>query len=137
MVTQVAKLQLFRGTWYAWEMLPGYTSESFEPYFSPILIQEIVPKKTGQGILAIKFINLFYADGVKDFSLDLKVSKHEAQYLIADILYSKGGPRDRAAIISRLEFEWIRRFGPHLWWHRPPSRRRRPLRTICTRYTTN
>lgn len=80
----------------------------------------MVPKKTGKGILALDFVNVFYAEGAQDFSIDLKVIKHSADYLIADLLYGHEGP-DRAAIISHIEFAWIERFCPELWYHRPPS----------------
>jgi hypothetical protein len=41
-------------------------------------------------------------------------------YLIAELLYGTEGP-DRAAIIGHIEFGWVERFCPELWYHRPPS----------------
>ena len=40
--------------------------------------------------------------------------------LFAELIY--GGKRsDRAAVISHIEFSWIERFCPQLWYHRPPA----------------
>ena len=78
-----AKLQLMPRYWYGWQMLPGYFGV---PYFSPIWVQEVTPRKTGKGILAVKFINMLYAEGVQDFHVNLRILKHEASYLTAEIL---------------------------------------------------
>ena len=78
-----AKLQLMPRHWYGWQMLPGYFGV---PYFSPIWVQEVTPRKTGKGILAVKFINMLYAEGVQDFHVNLRILKHEASYLTAEIL---------------------------------------------------
>ena len=56
----------------------------------------------------------------QNFSVDLKILKHSTDYLIADLLYKTGEP-DRAAVISHIEFAWIERLCPELWYHRPPS----------------
>jgi hypothetical protein len=114
------KLKLLPQCWYGWQMIPGYVGERNVPYCSPIFVERVVPKKTGKGILALDFINVFYAEGVQDFSLDLKIIKHSADYLIADLLYGSDGP-DRAAVISHIEFAWIEHFCPGLWYNRPPS----------------
>jgi hypothetical protein len=114
------KLKLVAQFWYAWQMIPGYVGQRNGPYCSPIFVERVVPKKTGKGILTLDFVNVFYAEGVQGFSLDLKILKHSTEYLIADLL---GGPEetDRAAIISNIEFAWIERFCPELWYHRPPA----------------
>ena len=114
------KLKLAPGSWYAWQMIPGYAGRRNVPYCSPIFVERVVPKKTGKGILALDFVNVFYADGVQRFSLDIKILKHSTDYLIADLLYGLEGP-DRVAIISYIEFSWIERFCPELWYHRPPA----------------
>jgi hypothetical protein len=95
-----AKLQLTPTHWYGWQMLPGYFGEPRVPYFSPICVKEVKPRRTGKGILALGFINTLYAEGVQDFTLDLRILKHEASYLVSEILYGKDGPSDRTAIIS-------------------------------------
>ena len=114
------RLKLEPDTWYGWQMIPGYIGERNVPYFSPILVHQVVPQKTGKSILRLDFSNVFYAEGVKDFSLDLRILKHSADYLVADLLYGDDGP-DRVAVISHIEFAWIERFCPSLWFHRPPS----------------
>lgn len=116
----INKLKLVAQSWYAWQMIPGYIGQRNIPYCSPIFVTKVSPKKTGKGILTLDFVNVFYAEGVQGFSLDLKILKHSTDYLIADLLYGARGP-DRAAIISHIEFGWIERFCPELWYHRPPS----------------
>lgn len=114
------KFKLIPQFWYAWEMIPGYVEEGNVPYCSPIFIQRVVQKKTGKGILALDFLNVFYAEGVQDFSLELRVLKRSADYLVADLLYGTEGP-DRSAIISHIGFPWIERFCPELWRNHLPS----------------
>jgi len=120
MTGQTNKLKLVPQSWYAWQMIPGYIGQRNVPYCSPIFVERVVPKKTGKGILALDFVNVFYAEGVQGFSIDLKVLKHSENYLVADLLYGSEGP-DRSAIISHIEFAWIERFCPELWYYRPPS----------------
>ena len=120
MESLTGKLKLTPESWYAWQMLPGYVGERNVPYCSPIFVQRVVPRKTGKGILGLDFVNVLYAEGVQGFSLDIRILKHSANYLIADLLYGDSG-LDRAAIISHIEFGWIERFCPSLWYHRPPS----------------
>jgi hypothetical protein len=117
---QTNKLKLVPQYWYAWQMIPGYIGKRNVPYCSPIFVEGVAPKKTGKGILTLDFMNVFYADGVQSFSVDLKVLKHSKDYLVADLLSGLEKP-DRTAIISHIEFAWIERFCPELWFHRPPS----------------
>ncbi len=78
------KLKLVPRAWYAWQMIPGYVGQRNVPYCSPIFVGKVVPKKTGKGILTLDFANVFYAEGVQDFSRDIKILKHSKDYLIAD-----------------------------------------------------
>lgn len=115
-------LQLMPDRWYGWQMIPGYSSEQYDPYFSPILVRRVTPKKTGQRILSLSFINAFYVEGMEVFNLDMRILKHEKHYLIADLLYGADiGYDDRVAVISAMEFGWIRRCCPELWQSRPPT----------------
>lgn len=114
------KMKLVPGLWYAWQMIPGYTGERNVPYCSPIFVQGVTPAKSGKRILRLDFVNVFYAEGVQGFSLDLQVLKHADNFMVADLLYGEGGP-DRVAVISYMEFGWLQRFCPELWYHRPPS----------------
>lgn len=84
------KLHLNSKSWYGWQMLPGYGSGV--PYFSPIWVQELTPRKSGKGILGLKFINALYAEGVQDFTLDLRIIRHQASYLVAELLYQGESP---------------------------------------------
>lgn len=121
MTTVNAKLQLSPRHWYSWQMLPGYFGDPPVPYFSPIWVKDVTPRKTGKGILRLGFINTMYAEGVQDFTLDLRILKHEASYLVSVILDEKEGPSDRTAIIGLIGFEWIQHFCPNTWTARPPS----------------
>lgn len=113
------RLQLAPDGWYGWQMLPGYGGGRNVPYFSPIRVTRVTPKKTGKKILTVSFLNVLYAEGVQDFTLDLRILKHEPDYLIADLLDDGSGQEGRAAVISHIEFEWIRRFCPDLWTANP------------------
>jgi hypothetical protein len=90
-------------TWYAWQMLPGYTDEF---YYSPIYIQKVIPKKSGKSMLEVHFINAFYAAGTKDFELDMKVIKREPGFMMLDLIYGQ-----RAAIVSDINYAWFDRHG--------------------------
>ncbi len=115
------KLKLLADTWYAWQMVPGYFGVRCVPYCSPILVQEAKPLKTGKRMLRLSFINVLYAEGVQDYNTDLRIVSHAADWLIAEIEYGGGNVPQRAAVISHIEFDWIREFCPSIWWHRPPS----------------
>ena len=113
-------LKLVPDRWYGWQMVPGYLGERNVPYFSPIRVFSITPLKTGRGILKMSFWNVLYADGVQDFNLDLRVLKHEANYVIGE-MHDASGPDDRSAVISHIEFDWIRHCCPSLWAAHPPA----------------
>jgi hypothetical protein len=115
-----AKLQITPGHWYSWQMLPGFGQPPV-PYCSPIWVKDVMPRKTGKGILRLGFFNALYAEGVQDFTLDLRILKHEASYLVSEPLYGEDGPSDRTAIIGRIGFAWIQHFCPSTWAARPPS----------------
>lgn len=50
------RLKLLPGTWYGWQMIPGY-GDGYAPYFSPILVQHVNPKRTGSCVLELAFHN--------------------------------------------------------------------------------
>lgn len=114
------KLKLVPKSWYAWMMIPGYAGERNVPYCSPIFVTGVHPKKTGKNMLRLQFVNVFYAEGVQNFELDLRIVKHSKDYIVADLDYGKDGP-DRCAVISHIEFKWIEEFCPRLWFYRHPS----------------
>lgn len=115
------RFSIHKNGWFAWQMLPGYTGERSVPYCSPIFTTDITPLRTGMGVINLKFINVLYAQGVQDFNLDIKVIKRAKDYLIGELIYCPDEDSGRAAIISHIELQWIERFCPELWYHRPPS----------------
>ena len=54
-MTSPQRFTLSQGHWYGWQMLPGYVSDDPYPYFSPIYVGEITPRKTHRRILALRF----------------------------------------------------------------------------------
>ena len=97
------RFSLERGTWYAWQMLPGYTGS---PYFSPIRVHSVEPLGTGARWLRLHFYNAFYAEGVRDFVLTIQTLSRQREYLVAAIVYD-GGPSDRTCIIHSVTFDWL------------------------------
>lgn len=105
-------LHLASGHWYGWQMLPGYTYQSYDPYFSPIRIFHAEPLKTGQRVLRLRFWNALYAEGVQDFQTDLRVRIHHADYLVAD--FPSKHLADRSVVVSAMSGRWLQRFCPSL-----------------------
>lgn len=111
--------QLQENRWYAWEMLPGYSANL--PYFSPIFIKAVKPLRSGKGILHLGFFNALYAEGVQDFSLDLKIIKRADDYLLGEIIYRhEADSGDRTGIISPISFEWLSFVLPEYMKNHPP-----------------
>lgn len=99
------------GLWYAWQMLPGYVGEFCVPYHSPIRVNAVIPAKTGKGLLKLDFWNAGYAEGVQNFTSDLRVLFRGEAYLVARIMPEAS---DRCAVVSRMEFGWLDQYFPHL-----------------------
>lgn len=116
-----SRLILQPAHWYGWQMLPGYGGHRNVPYFSPIYTQQVKPLKTGRRQLRMSFLNVLYAAGVQDMSLELRVVVHAADYLVTEV---EGPDEDakRVGIVSHIEFEWVRRFCPELWAAQPPTK---------------
>ena len=93
------------GRRYGWQMLPGYTN-GYSPYFSPIRVERVVPRKTGAGWLDIEFYNAFYAEGVQDFHLSVRILIRGENYLVCAI--DGPGSSQRTAVISSLSMDWLR-----------------------------
>lgn len=113
MLDKKTHLNLQKGHWYGWQMLPGYGCD-YSPYFSPIFVTEVKPLKSGKNVLKLEFLNAHYAQGVADFELDLKVLKKEAHYIMTELLYGNEH-NNRAAIISIINDEWLELFAPIVW----------------------
>jgi len=116
------RLKLLPDRWYVWQMFPGYASL---PYVSPIQVLGATPKKTGRKELALSFYNAFYAAGVRDFTLDLRILVHQPQFLMALLApFSSPDREQRACVIHPLSQDWIERLVPDLaarWRMRPPE----------------
>src|SRR3972149_5077415 len=78
------RFQLVRDRWYAWQMIPGYIGERSIPYCSPIYVTRVDPLRTGRSVLRLGLVNVFYAEGVQDFVLKLKMLKRASDYLVAE-----------------------------------------------------
>lgn len=115
------RFEILPGCWSGWQMFPGYFGEHCVPYSSPVLFHEVRPLKTGKGLLRVKFLNAMYAEGVQTFELDLRVLKRSTSYLIAELVHGEKKTSDRCAVISHIEFDWIRYCCPEIWWSRPPT----------------
>lgn len=123
MTSSESPLRLVPGTWYAWQMYPGY---SVVPYASPILINSVTPLKSGRKELDIAFYNAFYAEGVRDFSARLRGLAHHPQYLMAAIVEKTGDGYDgpRSCVITDMTPHWLELLVPNLyrrWRQDPPS----------------
>lgn len=110
--------QLHAPGWFGWQMLPGYVGQRCVPYFSPIHVKRVQPLKTGKGLLEIRFFNALCAEGVQDCEMRLKVLQRASNFLVAGVL---GGDDERAAVISHVEFGWLRAFCPRLIAAFPPE----------------
>lgn len=108
---------LHPGTWRSWQMLPGYFGPRMTPYCSLVYIQGVTPLKTGKGLLKLAFFNALYAEGVRDFHVELRILKRASNYLLADL------PDDpeRSAVIGHIEFPWLEALCPMLLAAHPPS----------------
>ena len=105
-------LELAPGGWYGWEMQPGY----FGPYFSPIRVRRVTPLKTGNGIIQLDFRNCFYAEGVQEFSIEIRVLMRERDFLIGVLNPRLDGPK-RACLISTMSYAWLRSCAPMVLEH--------------------
>lgn len=89
------------------------------PWFSPIHVTRLTPLKTGRGLLELEFFHAFYAQGVQDFKLQLKVIHRAENFMAGRIMDAEG--YDRLGIISHMEFGWLEKFCPELIRTIPPD----------------
>lgn len=101
---QQAQFTVQKRRWYAWQMVPGYSSEG---YFSPIHVSRFTPLKTGTGLVEVAFFNAGYAEGVQGFLIKARVMKRTRDFLLLDL--SPNGQTERVAIISELTFGWLKK----------------------------
>ena len=91
----------------------------------------MVPLKSGRGILKLAFFNAFYAEGVQNFQVELKVLKRAETYLVGDLIYGKEDS-GRCGIVSQIEFAWVEQFCPDLWAGKPVDRMSAPAQqSVC------
>lgn len=83
-------------------MMPGYIDA---PYFSPILIHEVIPLKSGASLLKLRFLNVGYAEGVQNFEKTLRVVLRLSTFLFA----AEQESEDRGVVISELNHGWLER----------------------------
>jgi len=108
------------GKWYGWQMLPGYVSVSgYMPYFSPILMRAVEPKKTGRSVLQLTFSNALYAEGCQDFKVDLRIISRSENFLIGEMLEDAQTRHKRCAVICEISYEWLRQFCPGILSNHP------------------
>jgi hypothetical protein len=103
---------------------------NLRPYYSPIYVQAITPRKSGHGALTVLFINALYAAGVQKLEAHLLVLKRERTYLIAEI----EDDDDRAAIIGEISVEWLMDVLPHWFQIQPPDNVKEPYITDVQLY---
>jgi hypothetical protein len=107
--------------WYAWQMIPGYVGTRCVPYCCPAWINSVSPMKSGKGLLRLAFWNTGYAEGAQDFEVHLKVLLRGENYLVGALVDDPAEKPERCAVISDIEFGWIAKFCPDLWFRNPPS----------------
>lgn len=134
MPLEANRLQLVPGRWFGWQMIPGYDGERNVPYFSPIEVRRVTPRRTGRGVLSVAFFNALYAEGVRDFQMDLRILSHQANYLVAELVDGPPEQCHRSAVVSHIEFGWIRRCCPELWSERPPDSMGGPAESSVSLY---
>ncbi|SDL96528.1 hypothetical protein SAMN05661010_03005 [Modicisalibacter muralis] len=118
--TTTDRLRIEPRHWYAWQMLPGYREECSQPYYSPIYVTRVIPRKTGQSILSLEFFNVLYLDGAQDFNLNIRLLRRYRNYLVADLLYPEESLQ-QVAIISRIKFGWLNQHCRHILEQYPPA----------------
>lgn len=104
-------------------MFPGYSQT---PYISPIRIEGVTPLKTGRKDLRVDFYNAFYAQGVRGFSMVLRLLMHHPRYIMAAMNPGEDTIDDRACTITEFTPMWDELLVPDLaqrWQTRPPPDR--------------
>jgi len=107
--------------WHGMQMIPGYFGERCNPWFSPVYVTEVEPLKSGKSILKISYLNALYPEGVSEFhDIEIKILTRAKDYLVAQVTHDEGS-NFRCLVLSHIEFAWVQRFCPEIFYHRPPS----------------
>ncbi len=87
--------------------------------FHQYLLRIFKVLKTGNGLFRIDFLNVAYAEGMQDFSMEMRVLKRAKDYLVGEIVEVQSVNPARCTIISNIEWRWLQRFCPELLVRHP------------------
>jgi len=105
------QLELEEGNWYAWEITPGYSEKT---YYSPIKIERVRQTSFSPIRYEMEMFNALYAQGVRNFRLDLVVAQACHDALAAYISYGAEPDLSRQVTIRSISWEWIGQHMPRL-----------------------
>jgi len=105
-----AAFSLAEGGWYGVSMFPGYADA---PYHSPIRVNRI--EQLDPHRFELDFLNLAYAAGVQQFSLEFEIVKTAPGFLASE----PKGQLDRLYIFAKLTSSWMKAHFPHRRTYRP------------------
>jgi hypothetical protein len=92
------RFTLERGQWFGLSMFPGYADA---PYHSPIRVDAVKP--LGDGCMELKFLNLGYAAGVRDFTRRFRILRRGSAHIVLEATERP----DRTYVICALNRSWI------------------------------
>jgi hypothetical protein len=113
-------------------MFPGYGSQNdFDPYLSPIYLYTVQPFKSGKNLIRLRFENAFYASGVREFDLTVRVLRRVPSHMVIAMPEAQG---PRTAVIGEIGFNWLRSHHRE-WFHsQPPQSLPEPYCSDAQRY---
>lgn len=109
------RFKLTAHRWYGWQMLPGYGEGA--PYFSPIFVQSSALVPSDPNLRNLEFLNLKYAAGAQHFVTTLRPVLWSQTFVLAQLVDPEPDDHIRAAVISRITFDWLQIFCPELLGH--------------------
>jgi hypothetical protein len=65
------RLKLVPDRWYGWQMIPGYAGERNVPYFSPIRVSRVTPKKSGKTSEVLGLLQRFAVEPWRTGDVDI------------------------------------------------------------------
>ncbi|MEC9482085.1 MAG: hypothetical protein UMU75_02015 [Halomonas sp.] len=105
--------------WYAWQMTPGYLSNS-QSYYSPIYVTQVTTPSSRRNEVHLDFLNVLYLDGPQDFHLDGQVIHRNSTFLVMELWHACASLQ-RIAIVSHIGFGWLNQHCRHLVDRNPPA----------------
>lgn len=103
-------LNLSPGDWIAWQELSGRDDVWA---CSPALLTEVVPLKTGHGLLRIRFIKAVAPIRSVDLAVELRIVVHAVDHLVATFKDEVGVLRTAAVRLASIE--WMENRCAQLW----------------------